>query len=208
MGKLTDRLLIGVTSNYLRLVHMTSKIVFTGYTDARDAGEKYLFGFWHGDSYSFFPLLDGRGDVIITTVNRRGDYIDGLGKAFGLVSARLPDDPDSAGAFSGIRFLLNAAKDQHIATSMDGPLGPYHIPKRFVLTIAYLAKKRIVPISLTVKRKIVLTRRWDNYVIPLPFSHITFDFHEPVTVHKDKLEEASDRIIEEMNEAYNAKTRV
>ena len=48
---------------------------------------------------------------------------------------------------------------------------------------------RVIPISMDMKRKVSLRRRWDRFTIPLPFNRIVFTFHDPLTVSKSDLEE-------------------
>jgi len=82
-----------------------------------------------------------------------------------------------------------------VAIALDGPYGPHHIPKKFVLITSLVTKKKIQLISIKVKRKIQLNNRWDKYIVPLPFNVIEFTFHEPLTVKKDEYEKATQDII-------------
>ena len=195
MGKL----LINLTAFYIRLVKATGKVTYAGRHDLLNAEEKFAVGFWHGDSFCYYPELRGRGDIIITTRHKRGDLIAGVGKKFGYVPFHMPDESDPDATLLDIRRLLAGAADRHICYSMDGPLGPYHVPQRFFLTTVRLAKKRVLPISVEVRRKIRFKKRWDQYIVPLPFARITFRFHEPVEVKKNRFDEAERAIIEAMD---------
>ncbi|MCL1807519.1 MAG: hypothetical protein FWG31_07440 [Oscillospiraceae bacterium] len=44
------------------------------------------------------------------------------------------------------------------------------------------------------KRKIRLKRRWDKYMIPLPFSRMTFTVHPPLEVHKKEFDALPEKI--------------
>jgi hypothetical protein len=199
MGKILDRLIAGFAINYLRLVRVTGKITFEGCSDLVDSGEKFVIGFWHGDSFCYYPLLPYGGHVVVTTSNKRGAVVERIGRRFGYIPIRLPDRSDPNISLMGLRRMLSDADGHHICLSMDGPSGPRHVPARFFLTSAVLAKKRILPISVSVRRKIRSKKRWDKYMLPLPFAHITFTFHEPLEAKKSEFEALGEEIVQIMN---------
>jgi hypothetical protein len=200
MGKILDRAIAGFCNVYLRFVSATSKIIVEGRTDLADGGdETFVLGIWHGDSFCCYPLLPHRGHVIITTANKRGAVVERISRKFGYTPIRLPDESDPDASLLNLRRMLGSAKDRHLCGTMDGPSGPQHVPSRFFLTAAVLAKKRIMPVSVSVKRKIQSKKRWDKYMIPLPFSRITFTFHEPMEVKKSEFDTLAEKIIIAMN---------
>lgn len=171
---------------YIDFVYKTSKVVKTGHARLQpDHDEKFILGFWHGESYCFFPILKGSGIYIITTKNKRGDDIANLCNYFGYSTIRVPDESVGGQFLFKIRQKINGHDGGHLALTLDGPLGPYHIPKDFPFYIALIAKRRMIPVSIKVKRKIQLTNRWDKYSIPLPFNQIEVHFHEPMEVAKE-----------------------
>ena len=170
---------------------ITSKIIVHGYNDVLndDNKEKVVILFWHGDSYCLYPALIGTKLYIVTTKDRRGDYISEMCKYFGYQTIRVPDVSDGGNYLFNIGKIINKEDVSNIAISMDGPLGPYHVPKDFALVSALLTKRKVLPISINVKRKIELKRRWDNYKIPLPFNRITITFNQPIEVTKEDKKE-------------------
>ena len=87
-------------------------------------------------------------------------------------------------------------KDGNIALTLDGPAGPYHKPKKFVLLTALLAKRRMVLMSFKFKRKIELKKRWDKYMIPLPFNKVTIHFYGPIEIRKGDHDKVAQEITE------------
>ena len=69
---------------------------------------------------------------------------------------RVHDTSDGGNYIFKIREIINNKDVSNISISIDGPLGPYHIPKDFALICAYLTKRRIMPVLANVKRKIGL----------------------------------------------------
>ena len=49
----------------------------------------------------------------------------------------------------------------------------------------FYKKLQAMPVTISVKRKIRMTRRWDKFAIPLPFNRIDIRFHEPMEVTRN-----------------------
>lgn len=135
-----------------------------------------MVGYWHSDSYPMQLLLkkiqyDFRSISVIVTADKRGDYIEQMIESFGAKALRVRDGLKMKETFSNI---LNEAQKEGkvLATALDGPLGPLHKPKRLLFLLAKQADKEMVYVYFTYSRCIRLKNRWDNYVIPLPFTTI------------------------------------
>jgi len=179
---------------YIEFVYSTSKVSYSGYKEFlnNENEEKLVALFWHGESYCFYPAFKGVNLYIVTTRDRRGDWISNMCRHFGYKTMRVPDTSDGGNYIFKIREIINNKDVSNIAISIDGPLGPYHIPKDFALICAYLTKRRIMPVSVNVKRKIELRKRWDKFVIPLPFNEILIKCNNPIEItHEDKNENFS-----------------
>ncbi|NLK20637.1 MAG: DUF374 domain-containing protein [Epulopiscium sp.] len=174
---------------YIRLVYATSKIELSGNGEYLKSNheEKFIFSFWHGSSYSFYPLLKGERLCVVTTKDPRGNYISNICKSFGYVPIRVPDEPSGGNFFLKIRSIIREEANSSVAITFDGPLGPFHEPKIFPFAVALFSKRRVVPLSIRVRRKISLNKRWDKFVIPFPFNEIKVCIHEPVEVNKEDL---------------------
>jgi len=188
------KLSVKIMTKYIEFVYYTSKISINGNKKQlkEECKEKVVIVFWHGDSYCLYPALKGLKMYIVTTKDRRGDYISDMCTYFGYKPLRIPDISDGGNYLFKIKKIINEEDISNIAISADGPLGPYHVIKDFSIVSAILTKRRIMPVSIVVKRKIKLTRRWDSFKIPLPFNQITITFHDPVEVNrKDRKEKFS-----------------
>ena len=185
-GKLTTLISI----YYIKFVYKTSKIVSTGQHKLLEADndEKFVVVFWHGDSYSLYPYLSGQGLYVITTNNGRGDYINLICNHFGYKTIRVPDESEGGNFLFKIRREINGPSGANLTITLDGPLGPYHKPKRFPFITAVLTKRRMLPLTIKCKRKIQLSGRWDKFVIPLPFNRIELHVYDPLKVIKKDLE--------------------
>jgi len=188
---LFEKLSVKVMEKYIEFVYKTSKVSYNGFKNilTEDGGEKVVALFWHGDSYCLYPALKGSKLYVITTKDRRGDYISDLCNYFGYKTLRVPDQSDGGNYLFKIGDIINDKDVSNIAISMDGPLGPYHEIKDFAIAAAYLVKRRVMPISISVQRKIELTKRWDDFKIPLPFNKIIIHFNYPMEITRDDKKE-------------------
>lgn len=150
-----------------------------------------MFGFWHGDCYSMELVLKELSaefsDICaIVTAGTRGDYIEDTLRHNGGEALRIPDGMEMKTAY---KKMLEAAKKPQLimAAALDGPAGPYHEPKKLLFMLAKEAKKGVVYARFTYKRVIRLKKRWDNYVVPLPFARVTAHFEEIGEITREKL---------------------
>lgn len=203
MSKISDffgKLTTLISIYYISFVYKTSKIVSTGQYKLleSDYAEKFIIAFWHGDSYSLYPYLSGQGLYVITTNNGRGDYINLICNHFGYKTIRVPDESEGGNFLFKIRREINGPSCANLTITLDGPLGPYHQPKRFPFITAALTKRSILPLTIKCKRKIQLKGRWDKFVIPLPFNSIELHVYEPLKITKKDLDNESISVREQV----------
>jgi len=193
MNKISDflgKIITFISIYYIEFVYKTSKIVSTGNYKLLDSttDEKFIIVFWHGDSYCLYPYLRGQGLYVITTNNGRGDYINLICDHFGYKTIRVPDESEGGNFLFKIRREINGPSCANLTITLDGPLGPYHQPKKFPFITAVLTKRKVLPITINCKRKIQLKGRWDKFTIPLPFNKIELHVYDPLEVTKKDLE--------------------
>lgn len=173
---------------YLWLMSKTCKIsvINGGVKDINNS----VVGFWHGESFPMYLLMkrwSGLNIGAVVTSDERGDYISTVCGKFGITPLRLPN---GAAARHGINDIIKKGKEDGsliICFSIDGPLGPYHDPKKMVFHIAHYTDKEYVGVQVHVKGKIVLSSRWDKYIIPLPFSKIEFTIKNFGKISKERM---------------------
>ena len=154
-------------------------------------GPGIMFGFWHEDCYSMELLLSDlskeyRNICAIVTADTRGDYIENTLNHNGGEALRIPDGMEMKTAF---KKMLEAARRPELimAAAFDGPSGPYREPKKLLFMLAREREKRVVYAHFTYKRVIRLKKRWDKYVIPLPFARVTAHFENLGVIDKLRL---------------------
>lgn len=174
---------------YLELVVRTCTIRLVG--EEIMIGNK-IAGYWHGDSYSSQLLMRymGRGDkkvTVLVTADRRGDYIE---RMLARYNGNVLRAHDGFGMREAYRDIIAHAKEEGMfATSLDGPLGPYHEPKKLVFFLAEQARKEMVFIQFNYSHCITIKNRWDQYKIPLPFTKITIKANDLGIISKNELKD-------------------
>ena len=71
-----------------------------------------------------------------------------------------------------------------IVTTADGPRGPIYEIKPGVVVMARIGGIPVLPVSCAASRVWELNR-WDNFMVPLPFSRVVLAIGEPYTIPPD-----------------------
>lgn len=187
-----DKILVRLSLIYIELVYRTMKWEFHGEFNPEEQDLKNcILGFWHGQSYVMNFLIKkiykGKYPMsVIVTADKRGDYIEETIGSYGVRALRVPD---GARIKSFLRKLGDESKIEGatVAVSLDGPLGPFKEPKKLGPLLANKSGKNFIGINLKVYRKISLKNRWDNYMIPLPFSTVKVEIYDFKKVQDEEL---------------------
>lgn len=172
--------------NYLRWIERTVTI---RWSEENRYGDSQIFGFWHEDSFFMNLVLERLADRttpvdVIVTADARGNYIEYMVRQCGGNALRVPD---GYGAFTALKKIVKDSyeKTHSIAVALDGPLGPRHEPKKLAFYLSEHAEEDFVGITVSYSSCIRLWRRWDRYVIPLPWSTVDVSVRNYGVVRKD-----------------------
>ncbi len=141
-----------------------------------------IVAFWHGKYVPLFALLGGRQAVVFTSLSRRGDVIGEVCRNFGFRCAKLPDHGGERSRDIVRRFLRETPAG---GLAADGPLGPYHVVKPGLLSLASELGMVVFPASVVCRPKKILTRRWDRMELPRAFARVGLSIGEPLAVPAD-----------------------
>ncbi len=182
-------ILIGnIFKTYVKVLEATVNFQIDGIEKIK---ERQLLGYWHGDSLTMEVFLGYINKVIkdvhvIVTADKRGDYIEQIINAYGAKAIRLPDGLKMRPFFKEL-IQIGADTKGILATSLDGPLGPLHEPKKLLFLLSSKSNKELVYLEFSYKRVLRLTNRWDNYVILFPFSKVNATLKTMGTITKEEL---------------------
>lgn len=176
------RLLGTLIAALLRLLSVTWRTETHG-LDRLDGlladGGRVLLVFWHGGYVPLFALLRGREATILSSDSFRGRVIAQICRRFGYRDLIVPGTHRASG-----HALLQAASrtGTAIALAADGPLGPLHVVKPGVVSLASDRGFVVVPVAAAGRRNWAATRRWDRMEIPRPFTRVALFLGPPIPV--------------------------
>lgn len=133
----------------------------------------------------------GIGMDVVVTADKRGDYIEAMLKRYGAHALRVGDGMRMR---AGMKQLTGSAMDRSkgLAIALDGPLGPYHEPKKLACFLAEQSGKHFCGVHVHYSCKLRLFSRWDRYVIPLPFTRAKVEVCDFGPISREMLREYSD----------------
>lgn len=173
-----------------------------------------VFVFWHGRSMMLSPIVCLRGmrSYAVASRHKDGRMMAKLQELFGLKPIY---GSTSDGGISVLREGVRALRrgDHAICISPDGPGGPSLRVQDGALYFAKMTGAPIIPVCYSASRA-KLQKRWDRYLVVLPFSKITCNVGEPVFVNskadaqefekvRASLEEFMVRQMREMDAEFN-----
>ena len=148
-----------------------------------------VFVGWHGHDVIHLTahrILFGRSApaVIMVLDDANGRVLQHFGRRMNLRVISLGHDPESPQWARGVVTMIMLLRQGYDAmVAADGPHGPPLEAKAGAALIAQRAKGVIVPSAAACNRKMELRHRWDNHLVPLPFSRTLVHFGTPIDSH-------------------------
>jgi len=138
-----------------------------------------VLAFFHGTQLMLHRLPRVRRTCVMVSHSRDGDVQAAALGALGFDVVRGSSSRGGARALAAmVRKLRQAETDAVFA--VDGPRGPYGVVKPGALLAAERAKARIIPAGADARRKVVLERAWDRFVLPWPFTRVDIVLGDPI----------------------------
>ncbi len=173
-----------------------------------------IFAFWHGRQLPLLCWSHPAGLAVLVSHSRDGALQARVLSRLGFAVVRGSATRDAIAGLRGI--LRRVGQDlRGAAFAVDGGRGPLHTVHPGVLLLAQHTGRPIVPVGAAVKRRKVLTKSWDRYQIPHPFTPAAVVLGEALRVPKASgraerealartLEDTLHRLNQEADEACGA----
>ena len=174
-----------------KLICPTLRLVNDPWTHGDQSGAnraKCLICLWHEvHLYGLYFFRHSRFSTLVE-VSEKGDVLAAVANSFGIKTFGITGSCKEPQNIKGTIGFIKYVKQGNVGgIALDGPNGPYHVPKKGIFVIAQKSGSRIIPVGIWYERKITIKYRWDRYQLPLPFSKVVFMFDEPFsTVGLDK----------------------
>ena len=164
----------------VRLLVLTLRIRVEdpGQLHARANGEPFILAFWHNRLLlvptawnRFFARHRRHRGMALSSTSRDGELIAQFIARFGIGPVRGSATRRGSTAVRELATLLRRGHD--VAITPDGSRGPCYEIKPGLVLLAQLTGQPVLPISFEFSRAWRL-RTWDRFIIPKPFSVVTF----------------------------------
>jgi hypothetical protein len=137
------------------------------------AGTPRVYAFWHGQQMGLVGLR-ARPTVVMVSRSRDGELQASVLQTLGFEIVR---GSSSRGGTQALRALVSRVMCGNDAVfAVDGPRGPLGEAKPGAAFAAYRAQAKLVPVAAAASRTLRLSRAWDRFEIPLPFSRVAVVF--------------------------------
>jgi lysophospholipid acyltransferase (LPLAT)-like uncharacterized protein len=152
------------------LLTLRVRVHNAGVLDVNDTRPRVL-AFFHGTQLMLQRLPRARRTCVMVSHSRDGEIQAAALSTLGFDVVRGSSSRGGARALAAmVRKLRQPRTDAVFA--VDGPRGPYGLVKPGVLVAAGRSGASIIPAGAAARRKIVLDRAWDRFVLPWPFTRV------------------------------------
>jgi len=157
-------------------------------------GKNFIYGFWDGKQIMLFPFAMRKEIVTTSSLSDAGETLFYTHRFFAISSVRGSSTRGGTMALKGI--IRKVKKGKNSAIAVDGPRGPYQKAKMGIIEIAKMTGAVILPLTASVKNKIVLKQYWNKVQIPLPLTRGVYILGDPILVERNADRKKMDYLLE------------
>ncbi|MCU0690746.1 MAG: DUF374 domain-containing protein [Polyangiaceae bacterium] len=142
------------------------------------AQRPWVYALWHGQMMPLLAHRFRRRTVALVSLSTDGEVLAGALRVFGVGVER---GSSSRGGRDGLRAVVHRLRwGCDAAFAVDGPRGPRGVAKPGCLAAAHDAQAVVVPFAACAPSAWRLSRAWDGFEIPVPFSRIVVVLGQPL----------------------------
>jgi lysophospholipid acyltransferase (LPLAT)-like uncharacterized protein len=145
-------------------------------------GGKAIVAFWHQRFFGaigYAKKFRALAPSVIISKSRDGELISRGAMRLGIRPMRGSSSRGGKEALAAM--VADLSLHPVVIHAVDGPQGPKGTVKAGVIRMAQLSQAAIFPIYISVERAWV-TRSWDRFLIPKPFSRILIRWDDPIFI--------------------------
>lgn len=190
-----------VGSLYLHFVGATSyiqKLDDPDYLACSREKKSLVYALWHNTQVFLAYAHRGENASVMVSQSKDGEYIAQVMKRLDLHAVR---GSTSRGGGAALREMIHRVQEGgRVGFTPDGPKGPLQTVHGGVVEVARATGRPIIPTSICSRRKLTFKKSWDQFFVPLPFSHIVVAHGRPLFIGNElPLEDAKSAVREELN---------
>ena len=143
-------------------------------------GDRGVIAFFHGEQFLLLKARPRRPIVAPISLSRDGRLQAKVMKGFGVRSI---DGSTSRRALGAARGLVRSIKDGSTALiAVDGPRGPHGSVQQGAVFLSQQGGGPLWAARARARCSVTLSKTWDQFVLPIPFSVVDVYFSRPVTI--------------------------
>jgi lysophospholipid acyltransferase (LPLAT)-like uncharacterized protein len=150
---------------------------------AARAGQLPIYAFWHDAIFLSTYYWRQRGIAVMNSQSFDGEYCARFSQRFGYRSVRGSSTRGGVGAL--IEMMRMMRQGCPVAFTSDGPKGPRHVASMGSVFLAKKTGQPILPMTITAAKFWELSRTWDRFQIPRPFTRACVQIAAPIFVLPD-----------------------
>jgi lysophospholipid acyltransferase (LPLAT)-like uncharacterized protein len=153
-----------------------------------------VFAFWHCTMLTSAHRFRNLGIAILVSRSFDGELIARTVERLGFLAVR---GSSSRGGAAGLKGMAEAyAAGHRCAFTADGPRGPARVAKAGPVQLAELAGARWIGAYHAQPDRAWSLKSWDRFIIPKPFSTVTFGWPAHVRPELELVQRAMDEAVE------------
>jgi len=153
-----------------------------------------VFAFWHRTLLTCAHRFRNKGIAILISPSFDGELIARTVQYLGFYPVR---GSSSRGGVVGLRNMAQAYAEGHrTAITADGPRGPNMVAKPGVVQVAELTGATWIGVYYALPNRAWELRSWDRFLIPKPFSTVTFTWPPHVAPELAAVQHALDQAVQ------------
>ena len=202
------KLLTGPVYHFLNFYAKTIRLTFEGVEvplNHLKNGGSVLIACWHQRFFGgfYFPGVYKLEPCIMISQSKDGDFIAAVVQRMGWRPVR---GSSTRGGKQAMKEMIEAMARLRVgAHIVDGPLGPPHVIKPGLISIAQNAGAVICPAYVTYEKPMIFNS-WDRFMIPKPLSRVLIRFGRltevPESLDVDEFEKLREELESEIIVGY------
>ncbi len=143
----------------------------------------YIYAIWHQNILAAAYMAKDSSHILMVSPSRDGDIVCDVLGSYRYVFARGSSSREGKDAMLQMIHTMNTDKIP-AGIAVDGPRGPFKIPKHGIFKVAQKTAVPIIPLCIYPKKFWELNS-WDRFRLPMPFTTITVFYGTPIYVDRD-----------------------
>jgi len=148
-----------------------------------------IYVFWHGEMFVIMPFARKCGMGLMYLLDLKNRFYAGVGRALGYQTV-----PVTSELRATIKLKDILERGFSVGIPLDAPKGPLHVVHPGAYYLAAKTGRPIITVKMEADTCIRLKNRWDKYMIPLPFTSVTFKGGGPIYAAGKSREQVAEEI--------------